>query len=397
MILFANKNDQSTLEKVDMELVALSVKTVSEKNRTKIKNIVKDSLKSFFVCFLLLLTKKEHQTVYIAIVPCGGIGDVVRQKAAVEELFLLFRHVVIDIYGRRYKFLFGDFKNIRFFADKNAIKLTRKKYDIVLDYATSNVTSGIANLTMNNLRNGDLKRFFSDFKKIKQEFQYCFNVKNQFLFQKEAIRNNLRFTDVVKLTTGIKNFKKSNLKLDYTERDIVKFGLSKSCKYITFQHGYGFEKNVRSKIGWRTKIWETKNWERLFKNIKASCTDYKIVQVGISSDLIGETEINLVGKTSFDDLCSVMKYSSLHIDADCGCMHIAKALNVKSVILFGPSSAKYIGYDTNINIVSGLCSDCYTIRGWELRCLRNLEKPLCMSSISPDFVAEVILKYLKNL
>ncbi|MDR2426781.1 MAG: hypothetical protein LBD46_06370 [Endomicrobium sp.] len=43
-------------------------------------------------------------------------------------------------------------------------------------------------------------------------------------------------------------------------------------------------------------------------------------------------------------------------------MHIAKALGVKSVVLFGQTNAEYISYPENINIVSSLCAGCYTAR-----------------------------------
>jgi ADP-heptose:LPS heptosyltransferase len=70
-----------------------------------------------------------------------------------------------------------------------------------------------------------------------------------------------------------------------------------------------------------------------------------MAQVGISSNYLEETNLGLNGKTSFDKLCSVIKYSPLHIDIDGGCIHIAEALNVKSVILFGLYNDKYVGYD----------------------------------------------------
>jgi ADP-heptose:LPS heptosyltransferase len=110
-----------------------------------------------------------------------------------------------------------------------------------------------------------------------------------------------------------------------------------------------------------TKIWETKNWKRLLENIKKGLKNFKIVQVDINSDYLEETDLDLNGKTSFDELCSVIKYSSLHIDTDGSCIHIAEALNVKYVILFGLSNFKNVGYDNNINVASGLCSDCFTI------------------------------------
>ncbi|GHT25152.1 hypothetical protein AGMMS49953_09390 [Endomicrobiia bacterium] len=117
--------------------------------------------------------------------------------------------------------------------------------------------------------------------------------------------------------------------LNYKERNISKFGLDKEDKYITFQHGWGNKGYITGMSGRYTKIWETKNWKRLLENIRRELKKFKIVQVGINSDYLEETDLYLNGKTSFDELCSVIKYSALHIDTDGGCMHVAETLNVK--------------------------------------------------------------------
>ena len=85
----------------------------------------------------------------------------------------------------------------------------------------------------------------------------------------------------------------------------------------------------------------------------------KIVQVGVSNHYFEESFINTAKKTSFDELCTILKNSLLHIDIDGACTHISKALGTKSIVLFGPTCAKYLGYPENINITSSLCRDCY--------------------------------------
>ncbi|MCA6070330.1 MAG: hypothetical protein LE180_04375, partial [Endomicrobium sp.] len=356
MILYCN-DDKVKLEKAEKELALLSEKILTKKQKIR-KKIIKSFLKSFHNFFKLILQKNENKAIYIAVILSGGIGDVLRQKDAVLSLVALLPVAIVDVYGKTYKSFFSDIKKTRFFFDRDIIgcRFVADKYDIVVDYFTSdNVTSGIADLKINNLKNDVLKKFANDFEEIKKEYPYCFNVKNQYSFQQEAIKNNLKFNAVAKLTAGIKDFKKINLALNYIERDITKFGLNTQDKYITFQHGWGDKGYIPGKTCWNTKIWATKNWKKLFENIKKELKTYKIVQVGINSDYIDLVDVNLVGKTSYDDLCSIIKYSSLHIDTDGCCMHIAEALNVKSVILFGPSDARYVSYDNNINVVSGQC------------------------------------------
>ncbi|MCA6079527.1 MAG: hypothetical protein LE169_01335 [Endomicrobium sp.] len=396
MILFCPEAHKIALEEADAELTSLSMKIKRQNQKIKKRKIIKDFLKSFPHSFYLMSGKNEDKRIYIAVVLAGGIGDIIRQKSAVLKLIDIFPSVIIDIYNIKSKPFLADVKNIRFFFYDYSIELTRKKYDIIVDYLSLNkVTSGIADLKINNLKNDILKKFATDFEEIKKEYPYCFGPENQYLFQKEAVKNGLNINSVMKLTAGIKDVEENDLVLNYKYQDIAKFGLSKRDKYITFQHGWGNRGYVPRINRWHTKIWETKSWKRLLENIKRKLKYFKIVQVGISSDCFEETDIDLNGKTSFDELCSVIKYSSLHIDTDGGCVHIARALNVKSVVLFGPSNARYVGYENNINITSGLCSDCFTvIKDWDLKCIRGFDKAVCMNSISPDFVAKVICNQL---
>jgi ADP-heptose:LPS heptosyltransferase len=395
MILVCPKYDKASLEEADIKLTELSKKIVTKNKKIKVKNAVKDFFKSFS-CFLpLMFKKKDNNKICIAVVPAGGIGDLIRQKDAISMLGALFPFVVIDIYNRGAKRFLADIKNVRFFFDRNAVIISRKKYDIVVDFLYKGA-SGIGDMKINNQKNDLVKKFAAGFEEIKREYPYCFNVDNHYIFQKKAVENGLRINDVMKLTLGIKDIKKDKLTLNYKDQSIKKFGLSESDKYITFQHGWGDKGYIPRKTGWGLKLWGTANWKNLLRIIKRELKDYKIVQIGINSVKFEETDINLNGKTSFDELCAVLKHSSLHIDTDCGCVHIAKMLNVQSVVLFGPTNAKYIGYDNNINIMSGLCRNCYTIvEDDTLPCIRGFAKPLCMNSIAPDFVAKIILEHLR--
>jgi ADP-heptose:LPS heptosyltransferase len=89
----------------------------------------------------------------------------------------------------------------------------------------------------------------------------------------------------------------------------------------------------------------------------------------------------------------------LHIDIDGACTHICKAIGTKAVVLYGPTSAKIIGYPENINITSSICRDCYHKLDHKLwgKCPLGYEKSLCMESIKPQFVAQKAIEYLKGL
>ncbi|MDR0398316.1 MAG: hypothetical protein LBH33_00710, partial [Endomicrobium sp.] len=123
---------------------------------------------------------------------------------------------------------------------------------------------------------------------------------------------------------------------------------------MTVQYGFGSDGKNDD-----IKCWNTKNWEKLIKILKTKFKNIAVVQVGISNYRLQNVDINVAKKTSLDELCSVLKRSLLHIDIDGACSHIAWALRAKSIILFGPTDAKYSMYPENINIMSSICGGCW--------------------------------------
>jgi ADP-heptose:LPS heptosyltransferase len=397
MIICCGSEDTQSLKQADLDISNLSKEILWNKKHISFRRSLKDALKSFFSSLKFFASKNKTSKVYIAVLIAGGIGDILRQKDALLDILEKFPNAVVDLYGKMHRHFFSDIKSIRFIFGRYFIGFSKNKYDVIIDYFSSdNVTSGICDLTINSSKTDALINVKKDFEDIKKQYVDLFSFDSQYSFQKKALEKNLNFNNVAKLTAGIKNFKKISLPLNFKEQNLTKFGLNKDSKYITFQHGWGDKGYVSSKMLPATHLWEIKNWIELFKQVKDMLPEYKIVQVGLASDYIPYVDVNLVGKTSFNELCSVIKYSSLHIDTDCGCVHIAKALDTKSVVLFGPSNAKYVGYDDNVNIVSNICRDCFTICGWFDKCLRGFRTPICMQSIKPNFVAEVIKNTLRG-
>ncbi|MDR1418020.1 MAG: hypothetical protein LBI80_02530 [Endomicrobium sp.] len=397
MIICCGPEDTQSLKEADLEISDLSKKIPWNKKYISFRRSLKDTLKSFPSSLKFFASRNKMSKVYIAILIAGGIGDVLRQKDTFFDILEMFPDAVVDLYGKRYRYFFSDLKNIRFIFGRYFIGLSKNKYDIIIDYFSSdNVTSGICDLTINSSKTNTLINFKKDFETIKKQYTDLFSFDSQYFFQKKALKKDLNFNNVAKLTAGIKDFKKISLPLNFKEQDISKFSLNKNSKYITFQHGWGDKGYVPGQMLPATHLWETNRWIELFKEVKNMLPEYKIVQIGLASECMPYVDINLVGKTSFDELCSVIKYSSLHIDTDCGCVHIAKALDTKSVVLFGPSSAKYVGYDENVNIISNVCRDCFTINKWFERCLRGFKTPICMQSIKSSFIAEIIKNTLRK-
>jgi ADP-heptose:LPS heptosyltransferase len=73
-------------------------------------------------------------------------------------------------------------------------------------------------------------------------------------------------------------------------------------------------------------------------------TGFKIVQVGEEDEpKLDEVDLDLRGKTNYQQLARVIKNSMLHLSPDTFTMHLAVAMNVPTVALFGCSIATSTG------------------------------------------------------
>lgn len=137
---------------------------------------------------------------------------------------------------------------------------------------------------------------------------------------------------------------------------------------------------------WQTKVWPAGN----FGNVAARLPVSSIV-IGGSSDVpLAEGVVkssrgrafSLAGKTSLRGLMEVMRDASVVLTNDSGPMHIAAALGVPVVAVFGPTSAVRTGPYGGVNIViqSELpCAPCFKRRCRDVR---------CMAGVSADAVFE---------
>jgi ADP-heptose:LPS heptosyltransferase len=140
-----------------------------------------------------------------------------------------------------------------------------------------------------------------------------------------------------------------------------------------------------------------KNWPIEFYNelsVKIKLFGQNVIQVGHESDLKCENSIDYRGKDIRQQF-GLLSKSMLHIGIDSVYMHAAKALGVKSVIMWGSTSPGNYGYEDNVNIFCGFdCQPCNRKYAWAPRyvddCPNNAK---CMSSITPDQVFE----FVKNI
>lgn len=101
--------------------------------------------------------------------------------------------------------------------------------------------------------------------------------------------------------------------------------------------------------------------------------------------------VDLRGRLSLSQTAWVLRHSDLAIGNDCGPMHIADAVQTRSIILFGPSCELKNG-PINKAVPLSVPVSCRPCQYGEL--LMTCEDPRCMNELSPDLVMEKVREML---
>ncbi len=155
--------------------------------------------------------------------------------------------------------------------------------------------------------------------------------------------------------------------------------------------------------------WETKRWDAMrFRQVchtlayKFNC---KVVLLGDRGDgelLDGisqgmpETKVIKAVGLSTREFIGLIRWCDCLITNDSGPMHIASALGIPVVAIFGPTHPKLgfapVGSEHVVLCANVKCSPC-SLHG-EKRCRKKSK--LCMNSIEPDMVVEAVQRLLKK-
>lgn len=176
---------------------------------------------------------------------------------------------------------------------------------------------------------------------------------------------------------------------------LSKFSLNEP--YITLQRGIGRADNMDSNKS--TRVWPIEHYENLICLLKKYYPLYKIVQIGAPDcTFINGCDFNLCGKTSFEEMLVILGNSELHIDGECGMVHLRHFINQKpSVVIFGPTNEKLYGYKENLNLSARPCPfSCeWLTNNWRNKCMANKQKT-CMQQLTPEMVIRQINNYFKK-
>ena len=144
------------------------------------------------------------------------------------------------------------------------------------------------------------------------------------------------------------------------------------------------------------KRWPINKWVELANKINSQ---YQIIFIGLDQSIetslksIKTDYINLINKTSLNDILNILSDASCVIANDSGLMHLAAALDKPVVGIFGSSSPKYTPpltdeYKKSIIYKNLSCSPCF-----KRECpLKHLN---CLNDISSDYIRDEIFKLIK--
>lgn len=151
---------------------------------------------------------------------------------------------------------------------------------------------------------------------------------------------------------------------------------------------------------WMSKRWPAENFSALIKNLPLPCVitggrgDKKLVReiMENTKNSFSGKIIDLCGRTDLKELTALLAGAAAVVTNDTGPMHIAAALDVPVVALFGPTdpfkTGPY-GWQTNNKLkvlkADVPCSPCRRKRCREF---------ICMSSISVQMVLEALKEYV---
>ncbi len=148
---------------------------------------------------------------------------------------------------------------------------------------------------------------------------------------------------------------------------------------------------------WQTKRWPPEHFASLISRIQIPCVitgskgDREIAQR--IAELKNPLNIlDLCGKLNLKELSALIAGSKVVVSADSGPLHIAVALGVPVVALFGPTDPQRTGpygwkESRKIKVLraSVLCSPCFK---------KECKNPICMDKISVETVLKEIREYL---
>ena len=196
---------------------------------------------------------------------------------------------------------------------------------------------------------------------------------------------------------GVRRPEKPQFRFKFLKEDIA------TVRAICHRQGFAVDRPwIAMNIGarWPTKRWPLTAFAAVLDQLHAAQLD-PVVIVGSSDERLYANQLRTLTASPFVDLCgqvplgclpALLSTASTMVTNDSGPMHIASALGVPVVALFGPTSAIRTGpYGDGHHVLTGQvpCSPCFS------RVCRHVHELECLHLVKPTQVVDAVRQRLR--
>lgn len=331
----------------------------------------------------------------VAVSIMGGLGDFIIQKKVITNIIEMEADVNIDIFCSHSRdfvaLLYNEYPQIQVMSNLGSrFETLAENYSLSLTIQDAGIIKVIDNFIQAPTFKKTTVEKMQKLQMLTDQ-EYYFRIGNpiggminQRLYRKLNCYTGFSYDNVFPITD-----RKVNIKIPSTS--LKMFRSLNLEKYITINVGNGCCEDS----GKVAKSWPTKYFTKLIELFNQIYPSITIIQLGSKGGKKIKGTTPLFGK-DFSLVGQILKHSLLHIDIEGGLVHFATQLGTKCIVLFGPTRKEYYGYPQNINIQAGRCHGCYGLYPDVNQCARNMERPECMYSITPDLVMQAVQGYLER-
>ncbi|MBR3627439.1 MAG: glycosyltransferase family 9 protein [Elusimicrobia bacterium] len=321
----------------------------------------------------------------ILIVKPSSFGDIIQANPVLQAIKTKWKDSLVDwLVFTQWKHvveLFSNINNVKCWDRKGGIKsffkilkeCNKENYDLVIDL------QGLLRTAI-----------FCRLLKAKQKIGVSGMKELSWLFLKEPYKRDKNENAVIRNLNSLSYITKEkyvpcfDIKINEISYNLLnQFAVKKDDKIVAF---IPFSRG-------KTKTWNSDNYVVLANMIKSLSKKIKIIVLGSQKDygkIVSDNIIDLCGKTDIKELSQILSVCDLAIGADTGAMHLANAIGIKNVFIFGGSDIKETApYGNNAKVITSNLS-CSPCRG---KCKFDKEK--CLEEIKPNKVFESVKEWIK--
>ena len=340
-----------------------------------------------------MLLDDNNDIFKVAVAEGGGLGDAIMATSLCQVIFdISVRKVEIDLYCRSYK-MYEKFAFINN-AYPYTSQIDKNKYDLILIGHRFFIVS------------------YADYEKVENYspklVEWCRDEENLISNVLRGKVDNYIISrySLIKGKTRIEQFNVNDIlpfsidsprymPLDISENYILEKYKLEPNKYIIVNRA------VDGKYGnSHPKLWPLDRYEQLVTRIKSLFPAIKIVQIGDKETfgIIKGADVNLIGKTTFEQCKILLKNSMALIAGEGGLVHLNHYLYGKSVVIFGPTLPEIFAYKENTNVIgTGCAQSCENItEDWSRGCVAGYKNPKCIDSITVDKMFDAVTGVIRD-